>query len=237
MNGFIIFIITMSYLITHLPVFLFTNDNIQKRKCYNHPLSLHHIFFFIWILTNFILAFGVSCDILSLSPLGLTSSLVCIYFISSMKISIKLTLVCLVCSVPALLPITPLSPNYEKLCYLTAWQSAQAFTARLWKFFSEGAICIDSGASCCISNKKADFLTFAPSTSTILQGISSGLKIAGTGTLKWTILNDGGNEITIRLCNSLHVLDTPMCLLSPQHLAQQTTSTSDGFHSKGNCGN
>ncbi len=70
----------------------------------------------------------------------------------------------------------------------------------------------------------------------MLKGISSGLNIIGTGTLKWMILNNNGDEITIHLHNSLYVPDALMCLLSPQHMAQQSTSDSDGFNSKGQYG-
>jgi hypothetical protein len=159
--------------------------------------------------------------------------MVCIYFISSMKISIKHPLVS---SVPALPSLTPLSTNYEKLCYLTAWQSLQASNARLMKFSSECAIYIDSGSSCCISNNKADFLTFAPSSSTILQGIS----IVASKSLALEHLN--GQFSMMKVMKSLFISTTvcmfqiPQCVFSaPQHMAQQTTSTSDGFHSKGKC--
>jgi hypothetical protein len=107
---------------------------------------------------------------------------------------------------------------------------------KLMKFSNEQPICIDTGASCCISNQKHDFLTFAPSSSTVLKGIGSGLSIAGTGTIKWKILNDSGDEVTLHLHNSLYVPDAPMCLLSPQHMAQQTNLSSDGFHSKNKFG-
>jgi hypothetical protein len=69
-----------------------------------------------------------------------------------------------------------------------------------------------------------------------LKGISSGLTIAGAGTIKWTILNDDGDEVTIHLHNSLYIPETPMCLLSPQQMAQQMLSDQDGFNSKGKFG-
>jgi hypothetical protein len=104
------------------------------------------------------------------------------------------------------------------------------------KFSDDRAACIDTGASCSISNCKDDFITFAPSSSTILKGISRGLNIASTGTLKWNILDDNGDDIALHLHNSLYVPDAPMCLLSPQHMAQQTSSTADGFTGKGSFG-
>jgi hypothetical protein len=103
-------------------------------------------------------------------------------------------------------------------------------------FSDERAICINTGASCCISNSKEDFLTFAPSSSSVLQGIGSGISIAGTGTIKWCILNDNGDEVDLHLHNSLYVPGAPMCLLGPQHIAQQIALLSDGFHSKGRFG-
>jgi hypothetical protein len=104
------------------------------------------------------------------------------------------------------------------------------------KFSDDHAICIDTGASCCISNCKDDLIPFAPSSSTILKGISGGLSINGTGTLKWNILDDNGDEVALYIHNNLYIPDAPMCLLSPQHMAQQTPSNTDGFISKGSFG-
>jgi hypothetical protein len=104
------------------------------------------------------------------------------------------------------------------------------------KFSVDHVICIDTGASCCISNCKDDFITFAPSSSTVLKGIGSGLNIIGTGTIKWSIINDNGDEVTLHLHNILYVPEAPMSLLSPQHMAQKTSSNSDGFTSKGSFG-
>jgi hypothetical protein len=67
----------------------------------------------------------------------------------------------------------------------------------------------------------------------LASGIDSGLSIAGTGTIKWTIFNDLGDEVLLHLHNSLYIPDAPMCLLSPQHMVQQAKIESDGFHCKG----
>jgi hypothetical protein len=118
-----------------------------------------------------------------------------------------------------------------------AWQSTMNTNTKLMRFSSEQAICIDTGASCSISNNISDFITFAPSSqSTVLKGISSGLSILGTGTIQWTILNDDGDEVTLHIHNCLFVPDAPMCLLNPQHMAQITNCSTDGFHSKGSHG-
>jgi hypothetical protein len=111
-----------------------------------------------------------------------------------------------------------------------------ATNMKLMKFTNDQPICADKGASCCISSNKEDFISFAPSSSSVLKGIGSGLSIAGTGTIKWRILNNLGDEVVLHLHNRLYVPDAPMCLLSPQHMVQQTKIASDGFHCKGSFG-
>jgi hypothetical protein len=101
--------------------------------------------------------------------------------------------------------------------------------------FSPGshAICIDTGATCCISNNKDHFTHFTPSSHKVPHGIGTGLSIEGRGTLCWRILNDSGDEISLPIHDCLYVPSAPMCLLSPQHMSQQTLHPDDGFHCKG----
>jgi hypothetical protein len=54
-----------------------------------------------------------------------------------------------------------------------------------------------------------------------VDGISDGLEIAGKGTFKFNIKDNGGRQHTIRITNSLYVPDLRRCLLSPQHWAQE----------------
>jgi hypothetical protein len=72
-----------------------------------------------------------------------------------------------------------------------------------------------------LATRSKIFFTFAPS-------YSSGLSIAGTGTIKWKLLNDSGDKVILHLHNSLYVPDAPMHLL----IAQQMNLPSDGFHRK-----
>jgi hypothetical protein len=76
--------------------------------------------------------------------------------------------------------ISESSPNSSKLSYLCAWQSLHKESHRLMNFNAGGQpICIDSGATCSISNNKNDFVDFSPTSNTVLHGISSGLTIIG----------------------------------------------------------
>jgi hypothetical protein len=52
-------------------------------------------------------------------------------------------------------------------------------------------------------------------------GINDGLVIAGRGTMVITINDDSGRPHTIKILNSLFLPDLWVCLLSPQHWAQE----------------
>jgi hypothetical protein len=134
---------------------------------------------------------------------------------------------------PLLPDITSLSSNAKKLCYLAAWQTLTDNNTKMMKFTNNKPICIDTGVSCSISSNKQDFLTFTETSSTVLKGIGSGLPVVGIGTVKWIIVDDNGDDIVLHLHNTLDVPDIPMCLLSPHHMAQQTTLSSDGFNCTG----
>ncbi len=54
-----------------------------------------------------------------------------------------------------------------------------------------------------------------------IDGINSGLDIAGQGTFKFNITNEDGKAHTIRIPNSLYVSNLKRCLLLPQHWAQE----------------
>ena len=63
-----------------------------------------------------------------------------------------------------------------------------------------------------------------------VNGIASGLAVLGSGIIKWTLMDDNGQVIDLPIKDCLYVPDVPMCLLSPQQVAQQTKCTDDGFH-------
>ena len=54
-----------------------------------------------------------------------------------------------------------------------------------------------------------------------VDGIGEGLDIAGTGTLVLRIQDDKGKVHTIKIPNSLYLPGLKMCLLLPQHWAQE----------------
>jgi hypothetical protein len=124
-----------------------------------------------------------------------------------------------------------LMTSEDKLAYLSAWTLLHDSQKLHLMNFSPGGqpICIDTGASCCISNNRNDFITFQPSSNRALSGIANGLQIEGTGTVCWCILNDNGDEVQLHIHNSLYVPSLPINLLSPQQICQQTKHLDDGF--------
>lgn len=202
------------------------------------------IFILLYILANFCLVAANYHDLLPLSSLLSMPSLTLLYglhhhiqhynnhpFIPPYSLSRHTHLL----SQPS--DPSSLSTESSKLAYLYAWQCAQASSTKLMNFSPRGTpICIDTGASCFISNNKADFLHLEQTSHTVLKGIGSGLSIEGTGTLCWKIVDDSGNEISLHIHNSLYVPLAPMRLLSPQTIAQQTCKLNDGFQAFGTYG-
>jgi hypothetical protein len=129
------------------------------------------------------------------------------------------------------LPQPTLTTGGDKLPYLSAWTSLHANQKLRLMNFSPGGqpICVDSGASCCISNNWNDFTTFQSASNRVHSGITNCLEIEGTGTLCWRILNDNGDKVQLHSHNSLYVPSLPMNLLSPQQICQQTKHLDDGF--------
>ena len=81
---------------------------------------------------------------------------------------------------------------------------------------------IDNHASRCMSNNRAHFERFRPSRSNAtVGGIVGGLAIKGEGTFVFKVEDDDGRIHTIRIPNSLYIPRLPLCLLSPQHWAQE----------------
>jgi len=181
---------------------------------------------FINAISQFSLVAAVYQHILPISSLTVFPSACIIYFsltnIRSIQSNDKIE--------ASSTTIKNFSSNREKLAYLTAWHSIQQSNHSIMNFTPGGKpICIDTGASSCISNDKADFIILVPSENTVLQGISSGLNIEGSGTICWNIINDSGDIVTLHIHNSLYVPRAPMCLLSPQSVLQQTKRSTDGF--------
>ena len=127
--------------------------------------------------------------------------------------------------------------NATKLSMLSAWQSANA-RSPIYMDYAPGskAICIDTGASSCISNDRNDFISLEKVQNQTISGIGSGLDIAGYGTLQWRINDDDGNTIVFHVRDALYVPKVPMCLLCPQQIAQQTAKDHDGFHAEAKFG-
>ena len=79
------------------------------------------------------------------------------------------------------------------------------------KFDSDAVEAIlDSGCSTSISFHKRDFIKYKP-----MSGKVEGLgvhNIVGTGTLKYTVLDDNGDEVNLLINDAIHVPTMDLCL-------------------------
>lgn len=91
------------------------------------------------------------------------------------------------------------------------------------------SVCVDTGASACISPHRINFTDLRPVTNLKINGIGSGLAIEGIGTLRWSFIDDSNNAIDLYIRDALYVPSTPMGLLCPQQIAQKTKHPGDGF--------
>jgi len=82
-------------------------------------------------------------------------------------------------------------------------------------------VIFDSGASQLCTNNRSDFVpgTFRPSEHKRVQGIAVGLRMEGTGTLRWLCYDCTGQPCIITL-EALLLPDLPIRLLSPQQLTK-----------------
>jgi hypothetical protein len=136
--------------------------------------------------------------------------------------------------------IVPLDHSSPE-CYRTL-QENQQLQAYLYSLSTPGNIdrikfgtdaediCIDTGASACISKDPQNFINLHPVTNFAVNGIGSGLPIEGIGTLRWSISDDKNNTIDLFVKDALFVPTAPMGLLCPQQIAQQTQRVGDGFN-------
>jgi hypothetical protein len=114
------------------------------------------------------------------------------------------------------------SCNAKKFAMLSAWQTTNERISTIMDYTTGSkAICIDTGASTCISNDKRDFVTLTTVTDQTISGIGSGLAVQGRSTLLWTISDNDGNKIKLYIADALYVPNIPICLLCPQQVAKQ----------------
>jgi len=98
----------------------------------------------------------------------------------------------------------------------------------------EVMLIFDTGASISISNSKDDFIgEITPIKRMRISGIAKGLEVNGHGTVEYTVLDDKGETLTIRIEGVLYVPHCPARLICPQQLITQSNkrkeTTDDSF--------
>ena len=95
----------------------------------------------------------------------------------------------------------PWSPLQSVKCYIARLINLSQISSTYDSENEAGTVLFDSGANCCITNRKADFSSdFKWQVATrVIDGIGKGLKIEGHGTVAWTFKADDGMYRTLRL--------------------------------------
>jgi hypothetical protein len=90
---------------------------------------------------------------------------------------------------------------------------------------AETPLIVDTGASCCISPHREDFITYSESKVKV-KDLSGSNKVTGEGMISWKVLDKDGEEVEINL-RAYHMPKASVRLLSPQSL-YKSVSGSDG---------
>ena len=130
-----------------------------------------------------------------------------------------------------LIPRTPLQ-NKILLHTLEAMQAPRKRQKNVHFDSDSFDICVDTGTSSTCTPSKEDVISdsYTPLTGATINGIVSGLPVAGYGTIRWVFHDDLNDPIDVEIEKVLHIPGVPTRLLSPQQFATQTGGLNDGFH-------
>jgi hypothetical protein len=87
----------------------------------------------------------------------------------------------------------------------------------------DAPLIVDSGASCCISPHREDFITYSDSKVKV-KDLSGSNKVAGEGMIKWKVLDKDGLEVELEL-KAYHMPNASVRLLSPQSMIKSIEGT------------
>ncbi len=104
---------------------------------------------------------------------------------------------------------------------LTSFMSSTGNPDQVRFDFDSFLVRVDNHASYCMANSPHLFDSLVLSEVGKVDGINGGLEIAGKGTFKFKLTDDDGRTHIIRIPNSLYLPKLKICLLSPQHWAQE----------------
>jgi hypothetical protein len=80
----------------------------------------------------------------------------------------------------------------------------------------DSPLIVDSGASCCVSPHREDFITYHESKVKV-KDLSGTNKVAGEGMIRWKVLDKDGREVELEI-KGYHMPKASVRLLSPQAL-------------------
>ena len=86
-------------------------------------------------------------------------------------------------------------------CFITSLVNLSRLSSDDQDPAEDNTVLFDSGANCCITNRKSDFVGDLNQDipTRVVDGIGKGLKVEGTGTVSWTFAANGGTYRTLLL--------------------------------------
>ena len=129
--------------------------------------------------------------------------------------------------------------NQDAVCFVTNVVNLNKISSVSTISDPNEAILFDSGANCCITNRRddftGDFSTESPTS--LIDGIGKGLAVKGTGTVAWTFKADNGMYRTLRLrCYYVPSANQRICSLQmvlEKYINEEFTMDREGLHLSG----
>ena len=112
-------------------------------------------------------------------------------------------------------------PRYLQANQLSAYAAPQSSHSPDATFDLDSyPVLIDNCCMTCITNCVHDFCNLPSKTRSSLSGVGGPIGIPLQGTLKWTFLDDQGQQHTFPIPNAYYSPNAPHRLFSPQHWSQ-----------------
>jgi len=130
-------------------------------------------------------------------------------------------------------PASTISPHDASTLRQQLWAYLSSTGQPVMFAMTAKAFVIDTGTSITITNSLDDFqgpLLHVPPMQ--LKGIVAGLMVQGMGSAVYKFCSDNDEIVALPLKNILYVLERPVRLLCPRHLAENTDIPTNGFTAK-----
>ena len=121
----------------------------------------------------------------------------------------------------------PLNTNHNIIAYVSAHICISSTSHVSFDSDAVEAV-LDSGCSTTLTSERSDFITYSISSGEV-EGLGKH-NIVGTGTVRYDVIDDDGNKVSIIINDAIHVPTLEIRLISIQQIAQQSNDPLAGCH-------